>query len=306
MDIKQLRYFVAIVEEGSFSKAARRVRIAQPALSLQVRKMEEALETKLLLRGPQGVQPTEAGDMLVISARRILTDLSQTEAELRSLDSEPSGTVRIGLPGTISSILTVPLIALIRRKYPKIKLIIAEAMSGFVSEWFEQERVDLAVLYSGKQATGVASLALLREELVMLIPPDAAPDCPTVKDALNDMPLILPSGAHGLRIMLEQKLGKRHIFVAPAIEVDSYSNIKSLVSSGYGCSILPYHAIASDVSRGLLAYVKFDAPALWRSAHLVHHSSKPLTCATRVVYDVIPVVIDSLLVNNSWSGAVRL
>ncbi|SEM36551.1 regulatory helix-turn-helix protein, lysR family [Roseovarius azorensis] len=96
MDIKQLRYFVAIVEEGSFSKAAQRVRIAQPALSLQVRKMEEALQTKLLLRGPQGVLPTEAGELLVTSARKILTDLSNTEDDLRSMGREPSGVVRIG------------------------------------------------------------------------------------------------------------------------------------------------------------------------------------------------------------------
>lgn len=306
MDIKQLRYFIAIVEEGSFSRAAQRIRIAQPALSLQVRKMEEALQTKLLLRGPQGVLPTEAGELLVKSARNILTSLSQTEDDLRSMGNEPSGVVRIGLPGTISSILSVPLIARIRKDYPQIKPIIAEAMSGFVREWLEQDRVDLAVLYSDKEAPGYSSTALLREELVMLIPPDAAPDCPTVEDALADMPLILPSGAHGLRIMLEQKLGQRNIIIDPAIEVDSYNNIKSLVSTGYGCSILPFHAIAGDVARGRLACIKFDEPRLWRSAHLVHRSTRPLTRATRAVHDVIPAVIDRLLADNSWSGADRL
>lgn len=306
MDIKQLRYFVAIVEEGSFSKAAKRVRIAQPALSLQVRKMEDALQTKLLLRGPQGVLPTEAGDLLVTSARKILTDLSQTEDDLRSMGREPSGVVRIGLPGTISSILSVPLIGRIRRDYPKIKPIIAEAMSGFVREWLEQDRVDLAVLYSDKPAPGFSSYALLREELVMLIPPEAAPDCATVEEALADMPLILPSGAHGLRIMLEEKLVARNIRVDPAIEVDSYANIKSLVSTGYGCSILPFHAIAGDVSRGRLACLKFDSPNLWRSAHLVQRSSRPMTRATKAVHTEIPLVVDALLADNSWAGAERL
>lgn len=305
MDIKQLRYFIAIVEEGSFSSAAKRIRIAQPALSLQVRKMEEALQTKLLLRGPRGVVPTEAGELLVKSARNILTSLSQTEDDLRSLGNEPSGVVRIGLPGTISSILSVPLIARIREDYPKIKPIIAEAMSGFVREWLEQDRVDMAVLYSDKQAPGFSSIALLREELVMLIPPDTALDCPTVEDALADMPLILPSSAHGLRIMLEQMLRQRKIVIDPAIEVDSYNNIKSLVSKGYGCSILPFHAIAGDVSRGRLAYIKFDAPRLWRIAHLVHRSNGPLTHAGKVVHDAIPSVVDRLLTDNSWSGAVR-
>lgn len=306
MDIKQLRYFVAIVEGGSFSAAAKQLRIAQPALSLQIRKIEDDLGIKLLLRGPQGVTTTEAGETLLHSARKILSDLSQTEDELRSMGQEPSGIVRIGLPGTISSILAVPLIARIRRKYPKIKLIIAEAMSGFVLEWLEHRRIDLAVLYSDNPAPGYSSKALLREELVMLIPPEAAPDCPTVEEAIEDMPLILPSSAHGLRMMLEQMLAKRTIRVEPTIEVDSYVNIKRLVSSGYGCSILPFHAIAQDVARGQLASLKFAAPRLWRSAHLVHQSAIPLKIAAQAVHDEIPLVIDDLLADNSWAGAERL
>jgi len=216
------------------------------------------------------------------------------------------GTVRIGLPGTISSILSVPMIGRIRRNYPQIKLVISEAMSGFVSEWLEQDRVDMAVLYSDKQTSGFSSLTLLREELVMLIPPDAAPNCPTVNEALADMPLILPSGKHGLRVMLEQKLRERNISFDPTFEVDSYANIKKLVSTGYGCSILPFHAISGDVSRGRLAYLKFDAPTLWRSAYLIHRHTRPMTQAMRVIHAEIPLIVAALLADNSWAGAVRV
>lgn len=305
MDLKQLKYFVAIVEEGSFSKAALRVRIAQPALSLQVRKMEERLQTPLLVRRPQGVQPTEAGLMLLDRARTILTYMSQTEDEVRSLGRDPSGIVRIGLPGTISTILSVPLIARTRRDFPEIKIIIAEAMSGFVRDWLNEGRVDLAVLYSEKQEPGFRSTPLVREELVMLIPPATAADCHTVEDALTDIPLILPSNAHGLRIMLEQQLRVRDINVDPAIEIDSYGNIKSLVANGYGCSILPFHTIAHEVARGELAFLRFGA-ALWRSAHLVHSSARPLTRAAQAVADQIPQVVDALIADRLWAGAVRL
>ena len=116
MDIRDLRYFVTIVEEGSFSRAALRLRIAQPALSVKVRKLEAYLKTQLLLRGPHGVKPTEAGKLLLLRARAIVADLSRAEAEIRSLGHQPSGTVRIGLPGTISGILSVPLIARTRKK----------------------------------------------------------------------------------------------------------------------------------------------------------------------------------------------
>lgn len=303
MDIKQLRYFIAIVEEGSFSRASNRVRIAQPALSLQVRKMEDELQTRLLVRGPQGVIPTEAGELLMLRARTILTSMTQTEDDVRSLGREPSGIVRIGLPGTISAILSVPLIARTRAKFPQIKIIIGEAMSGFVSDWLRDSRVDLAILYTEKQEPGFISQALLREELVMLIPPETAIDCRTVEEALADMPLILPSGAHGLRIMLEQKMQERAIAIDPAIEIDSYGNIKSLVASGYGCSILPFHAIADDVTNGQLAYLRFGQPALWRSAHLVYNSVRPLTRASSAIYDEIIALVDDLIESKNWAGA---
>ncbi|MFT7391214.1 MAG: LysR family nitrogen assimilation transcriptional regulator, partial [Paracoccaceae bacterium] len=144
MDIKQLRHFLAIVEEGSFSRAALRIGVAQPALSLRVRKMEEALGTPLLLRSAGGVTPTEAGELLARRARTLLADLDRTEEEIRSLGAEPSGKVRIGLPGTISGIVSVPLIALMRARHPRIRLNIAEAMSGFVAEWLRDGRIDLA------------------------------------------------------------------------------------------------------------------------------------------------------------------
>jgi LysR family nitrogen assimilation transcriptional regulator len=306
LDIKQLHYFISIVEEGSFSQASNRVRIAQPALSLQVRKMEEELQTKLLIRGPHGVHPTEAGRLLLTRARTILTSMKHAEDDVRSLGRDPAGVVRIGLPGTISTILSVPLIARTRKDFPKIKLIIAEAMSGFVTEWLEESRVDLAVLYGEKQEVKFVSIPLLREELVMLIPPETAGDCTTAEEALADMPLILPSNTHGLRITLEQKMRQRNIAIDPTIEVDSYGNIKRLVASGYGCSILPYHSISKDIAEGSLACVRFGEPALWRSAHLVHNFARPLTRAAQVVFDQIIQSVDDLIESNSWSGAERL
>src|SRR5690606_260802 len=147
MDIRQLRYFVAIAEQGSFSRAAALLHIAQPALSLHVRNMEFDLGTPLLFRSPKGVVPTEAGEILLRNARIIIDQLAIAEEEIRGHDNDPSGEVRLGLPGTISQILAVPLITAARTRYPKIKLRIAEAMSGFVLEWMRDARIDLAILY---------------------------------------------------------------------------------------------------------------------------------------------------------------
>jgi LysR family nitrogen assimilation transcriptional regulator len=306
LDIRDLRYFVAIVEEGSFSRAALRLRVAQPALSLKVRKLEASLKTQLLLRGPHGVQPTDAGKLLLLRARAIVTDLSRAEAEIRSLGQKTSGTVRIGLPGTISGILSVPLIARTRKNYPEIKIIIVEAMSGFVREWLNEGRVDMAILYMEKSEPSIVSKPLLREELVVLISKDASLNFLNARDALLNMPLILPTNTHGLRNMVEHKLRMMNLFSDPTIEVDSYSNIKDLVASDYGCSILPYHAISGDVASGKLAYVGFEDAPIWRIAHLVHHSSRPMTSAYLAVLDNLISTVDDLIRNKVWEGAERL
>ncbi len=170
MDLRQLRYFLTIVEQGSFSRAAAVLNVAQPALSIHLRKMEDALGTPLLIRRPQGVVPTEAGDLLALRARRILSEMARTEDEIRSLHSDPAGEVRLGFPATVSSILSVPLISAARDRYPRIRINIAEAMSGFVSEWLMDGRIDMAILYNDIGQKGLRSDLLLKEDLVMLTP----------------------------------------------------------------------------------------------------------------------------------------
>ena len=310
MDIRQMRYFLAIVEAGSISRAAQRLNVAQPSLSLHVRNMEEALATPLLIRGPGGVTPTEAGDLLARRARVLLTDLDRAQEEVRGIGRDPSGAVRLGLPGTISGILSVPLIAQCRARHPGIKIVVAEAMSGFVREWLSEGRVDLAVLYDPGGATDLTSEMLLEEELVLLEAP-AAPDRraatgPVAATDLPAMPLILPSEAHGLRQMIDATLAVAgRAASVPEIEVDSYAAIKRLVEDGYGASVLPFHAVAQEVSEGRLSVRPFAGDRLWRAAHLVRATARPETAATRAVRDLLRAVAVGLIDQGVWAGARR-
>lgn len=170
MDIRQLRYFAAIVEKGSFSRAAEFLRVAQPALSLHVRNMEADLGTSLLIRTPRGVEPTEAGAILLRHAHTILDQLAVARDEVRGHGNDPAGEVRLGLPGTIGEILAVPLITAVHRRYPRIRLRIAEAMSGFVLDWMREGRIDLGVLYNPAAEHRIITEALLEERLVFFGP----------------------------------------------------------------------------------------------------------------------------------------
>lgn len=303
MDIRQLRYFVAIVEEGSFSRAAARVNVAQPALSAHVRRMEGDLGVDLLLRSPRGVAPTEAGQVLLSRARLLIADLERTMEEVRSVETDPSGTVRIGLPGTISDILSLPVIAAVTERYPNVKLIVSEAMSGFVKEWVLDGRIDFAVLYGTGRVQGVRQELLLNEELVLLMPPDVEGQGSSLGEFLSCNPLILPSETHGLRAVVDRYVRNAGILVEPVIEIDSYSNIKRLVRKGYGCSILPLCAVVDERDAGDLLLRSFEGSPLWRSAYLSMSSSRAITQAAAAVGVILKEQVARLIAQGHWVGA---
>jgi LysR family nitrogen assimilation transcriptional regulator len=309
VDLRQLRYFVAIVEQGSFSKAAATLNVAQPALSLHVRNMEADLGTALLFRSPHGVVATEAGEILLRNARVIIDQFAIAQEEIRGHQAEPAGEVRLGLPGTISQILSVPLIIAARRRYPKIKLRIAEAMSGFITEWIRENRIDLAVLYIPVEDRILTSYPVLTEELCVLGPPTPMegvkppPEGPLNLKQIAQLPLILPSLTHGLRELLEREAASHNLVLNTVIDVDSYGNIKELVEEGMGYSILPFNAIAREVQEDRLRSWQIGKPELKRDVHLVHPADRPMTNAVSAVETLCRDTLLELAATGQWRGA---
>jgi len=303
MDIRQLRYFLEIVEQRSLTRAAERLNVAQPALSLHVKNMETQLGTKLLLRGRSGVTPTEAGVLLVRSARGILDDLARTEDDIRNLDADPTGLVRVGLPGTISAMVSLPLVLAARERYPRITLNITEAMSGFVADWLSEGKVDLAVLYTPSNDKRLRSELLLEEELVVVWPAEDTPPAMVGLSALKTVPMVLPSAAHGLRVLVDRTFQALGFSPEIAIEIDSFNNIKRLVAAGFGPSILPLYAVQSEVSSGALCVSHFEAPGLWRGAHLMAPTGKSAPRAQQVLHALLKDVIVDLRETGAWAAS---
>ncbi|CAH2405117.1 hypothetical protein MES5069_450066 [Mesorhizobium escarrei] len=127
VDIRRLRYFVGIVEAGSFTKAAATLNVAQSALSLHVRQLEEGFGTQLLVRDRTGVSVTASGDKLLEPARIILKEIQLTEAELTNTVAAPSGEVTIGIPSGAARVLSGPLLESVRSELPRISLKMIEA-----------------------------------------------------------------------------------------------------------------------------------------------------------------------------------
>ncbi|PHQ71642.1 MAG: LysR family transcriptional regulator [Sneathiella sp.] len=308
MDLRQLRYFLSIVERGSFSRAAETLNIAQPALSLHVRNMEEDLGVQLLFRGPRGVTTTEAGDILFRRARSLLDQVSQIREEIIEHEAEPSGVVHLGLPVTISENLSVPLLLAAQKRYPKVQLQVAEAMSGFVLDWVRDLRVDFAILYIPVTDRKFDCTRVLEEDLWLLGPPGPmSKDIQSARGAVNfeqiaKLPLVLPSESHGLRTLMEKEANRLKLKLGTVLEIDSYSNIKGLVEAGVGYSILPFNAIAREVSAGRLLAWKIKDPGLSRFVYIVKPSDRPLSNAARSIYGLVNETINTLVDNGKWNG----
>lgn len=306
MDLRQLRYFTAIVEQGSFSKAATKLRVAQPALSQHLRHMEDELGVALLHRGTRGVLPTEAGQRLLERARAILADFGELRDMVRGESVAPVGEVRIGLPGTVSEQFSVPLIEAARDKFPAVRIRIAEAMSGFVLDWLRRGDVDLAVIYSTSDPKGLGIHHVLTEELCLFGPPglDAiktpAGGTVTMSEAAA-LDLILPGLGHGLRDQIEEAAGAQAT-IRPAIEIESYGQIKRLVQRGLGYSILPRMAVSEHEKAGIFRSWRIAEPTLYRKVYLAYSTERPMPAAARAIGQLSWEILRGLVQDETWTA----
>jgi LysR family nitrogen assimilation transcriptional regulator len=209
MDIKQLKYFIAIAEEGSLSAASTRLHVAQPSLSHHVVKVERELGVTLIKRSSRGVALTESGQILLKHAREICASMDVCRDKVRQSGGVPKGEVSFGMPSSVSMVLSVPLTETVLVEQPHIKLRVIEAMSGFIRAWLEDQTIDLAFLYEVHELRHCEVSKLMSEDLYFFAAPDnwplaTPPGTPVSLGDIQQLDLILPSLHHGLRQTLER------------------------------------------------------------------------------------------------------
>ncbi|MEM6462644.1 MAG: LysR family transcriptional regulator [Pseudomonadota bacterium] len=309
MEIRQLEYFVAIAENGSLASAADVIGIAQPSLSVQLKNLESRVGAELFVRSPRGVTLTDAGAVLLDRARDILESVARAKHDVRQAGETPSGKVVFGFPSSVSMVLSVPLAETIRLEYPDIRLRAVDAMSGFIKEWLEEKTVDLAILYETSGLKSVEVTTLMEEDLHFYAPPDLWPlDTPPGDDvrleALLGVELVLPSKSHGLRMLIDRATKSNFIDLNIVVEMDSLTQIKSLVSRGSAFTILAPAAASDFESRGELASSKIVDPVISRPVHLVRNPEKPRTRASLEVERCTIEVFKELVRRGLWRGRI--
>jgi LysR family tcuABC transcriptional regulator len=308
MDIRQLRYFVQIVECGSLSKASRQLLIAQPALSQQLAKLEDLVGKPLLHRSPKGVWPTDNGLALYHHARFMLRQLDHALSIARSeAGATIQGMVSIGLPATTVSAIGLPLVRRIRERYPNILLNVVEGMSGHIGQLMRLGQLDLAVLFSHDVARDLVIEPLMVEELFLIIPEHStlvAKGRKSISIAeAAELPLILPTGSHGLRQRIAAEFDNRGLTTNVVAEIDSLSLLMNCVHDGIGVTIKPMGAVMQEGARGRKwRCLSFSDMSFRRRNFLYSLPPERLTTVAAVVTSELKDTARELVEGGAWPG----
>ena len=304
MDVPQLRTILHVAELGSLSKAADRLRIAQPALSRQVRLLEDELGIRLFDRHGRGMVVTEAGKEVLRHAQRIMQELDEIRATVADEDAPLRGHVSIGMPPTVSDILSVPLVSAFQARHPEAKLRIVSAYTGYLLDWLHRGELDVAIMYETRPVRSLRMEPLLEEVLFLIGPPDAdlRPDRPVSFAKVAALKLFLPSLGHGLRTILEQSAQIAACRLEVPVEADSYSTLKNLVESGHGYTILPLAPIHRDVREGRLVYAPIEQPTPSRRLMLTFPTDRATPRLARFAGQVMTATASDLVRSGVWSG----
>lgn len=305
MDIRQLRYFVNIVDYGSLGKAAEKLFVAQPSLSQQIAKLESDVGVPLLVRSSQGVKPTPAGQAMYRHARLVLHQMEQLRQEVREGVGAESGTVAVGFPTTMSSVLAMPLFERVRLRYPGIRLQFFESMSGYLNELLANGRLDIGILFRETNTAGISAMPVLDEELYVLGDlgkrvPERAKTCPL--PVLADVPLVAPGASNGLRVLLERVFAREQVPLNIIADIDSLPTLLSVAQSGAACTILPASAVALRAPADRPRMRRLVDPMIRRPASLCWPNSLPVSSASLAVRDTICELIRELCAAGVWTG----
>ena len=304
MQLRHLRYFVRIVEAGSFSRAAATIHVAQPALSQQIAELEEELGVSLLHRSARGVRPTAAGETLYREAAAILQQMEQLPGKVRSTGGETQGAVNLGMTSTLAAFLSGPLMEACRTALPKVTLRFITGHSLLIASRIEARTLDFGVVFEDEHnpIPGFLRQPLLRQRLFLVRRKSRQNRQAAVSLAdLTELPLVMPAHPNVTRSVLDRAFAAVGLIPNVAAEADTLFSIVSAVQSGTGYAILP----TADVS-GMPGHTALTAtlinPPIWLTASILMPTDSPLSGAADGVRDLFAGFVARWLTANPASG----
>jgi len=297
LNLSQLHTFVEVIACGSFSKAALRLGITQPAVSLQVRNLERRLGARLIERVAKRAMPTAAGRDLVESARRIEREVEAAVSQVQGHAGGQRGRVRIGTGATASIYLLPQVLSALLRAHPDLEVKVITGSTSEMLDAVEDNAVDMALVTLPASRRTLAVRRLFAESLVAVLPAgdNGAPRV-VRPDSLSDRRLVLYDRGGTIRVAIDKWLAAGGGRVTPVMELGNVEATKRFVAAGLGCSILPETAVATE-KRDPRILVRQLRPALKRTFGLALRHDKIVDKVLRETITAIERLSSRLLTN---------
>ena len=302
MKLAPLDWFLCIAETGSLSKAALELDVSQSMLSRGMQDLEQELGQRLFHRTGRGMQPTEFGKRMLPLARRATLEVARFDSEAKALRGKLSGTVAIGLPGSVAARVVAPLVVEARARFPELSLRFVEGLSGGIEERLATRRIDIGLVFLPASRVRRGMVPLASSSLYLVGPPG---DALTARRSVTlaqaaAAPVMLPGRPHSVRTMVEDVCAERGLALTLLCEIESLLAIKETVAAGCGYTIAGFDSVAHDVASGRLQAAPIREPAISRLLVMTTGPKHSVTTAARAIAGLITSVAAGLVQRGTW------
>lgn len=265
MDLRQIKCLVALCEEQSVSRAARRLHVVQPAVSMQIRRLETDFGVSLFERTAHGVEPNAIARRLYPICKKVLDDVEAASELLRRSTGRVVGNLAMGVPPSLAQGLLAKVLIDYHERFPDVRLRVHEGYTASLVDWLNQGHIDFAILSSIESDRRLKLQPLAAEELVIVTSRgEAAGKRQLPAAALSRFRLVLPSAHNLTRIIIEGELQRVGLTLEPAMEVDSLATVFNLVRNRGWASILPASALP-PLDRSPYRSIRLIEPVITRT-----------------------------------------
>jgi LysR family nitrogen assimilation transcriptional regulator len=303
MNLRQLRYFLSIAQLQSFTRAAEVLHIAQPALSRQVRMLEEEIGAPLFIRFERGVTLTATGELLRDRAGDLVRQFDQLSNDVSARVDEPRGELTVGMPPSMREMITVPLVDAYCRHHPQVSPHVQEGISVDLSKLIHDGKLDCAVIVILSAQPFAKIEPFLKEQLFLVGPHEAALDLntPVSLEQVSGKPMILTSRPNSLRLVLENALGHARLPLTLVADGNSTEMMVELVTCGLAYSVLPYCAAWSALRQGKLSAAPISD--LWIDWGFIYPSHRGLSVAGQKLKALLFDLAAKRIASREWQSA---
>jgi LysR family nitrogen assimilation transcriptional regulator len=301
--LRELRAFLRVASTGNLGRAAREMNVSQPAISLQLRKLEAGFGTPLLTRHGRGVTLTPAGACLRDRLHTVMHLLASPLDD--SLGGTPPTRLSLAIPSESGLPLIAPLARMFRLRWPDLALDVKEGNGADLEEWILHRRVDLAILQDPPSLPALEAAPLLSEPLGLVLPASAALAQGSRPLSLRDIAcdaLILPGQPHWIRRRLDQAAQRHGVRLNPVLQVASIALSKAMVRGGVGYAVLPRAAVQDEIDRGALAFRLIGQPPMCCTRVLAFHRAASNSLVPAFA-EMVRQSVTALARDGAWAGA---